>query len=125
MPLNLTKILVAHAGGLPGNATVAMREIREKLLRCGAHAINNLLGRSEISPAELDEIIQEVENRERCVDDTILWDKFADSSIENHFRRTCHYISLCGKAGILFSKKKYLCRLKKDNEMALRRQSHN
>ena len=54
-----------------------------------------------------DEIIQDFENKERCVDDTILWDKFGDNSIENNFWRTCHYVSRCGKAGILFSEKKF------------------
>ena len=57
-----------------------------------------------------DEIIQDVANKERCVDDTCLWDKFGDNkeqSIKEHFFRTCQYISLCGKAGIIFSKKKF------------------
>ena len=54
-----------------------------------------------------DEIIQGVENKERCVDDSILWDKFGAKSIEKHFLRACQYLSLCGKAGVLFSKKKF------------------
>ena len=54
-----------------------------------------------------DEIIQEVEDKERCVDDTILWDRFAESSISKHFERVCQYLTLCGRAGILFSEKKF------------------
>ena len=57
-----------------------------------------------------DEIIQDIADKERCVDDTCLWDRFGDNkekSISEHFFRTCQYISLCGKAGIIFSKKKF------------------
>ena len=36
-----------------------------------------------------DDIIQEVEDKERCMDDTILWDRFAESSISKHFKRVC------------------------------------
>ena len=54
-----------------------------------------------------DEIIQDVVNKERCVDDTVLWDNLGERSIEKHFMRTCQYLSRCGKAGILFSSKKF------------------
>ena len=47
------------------------------------------------------------------MDDAILWDKFGENSIENHFWRTVQYVSRCGKAAILFSKKKFqLCQKK-------------
>ena len=57
-----------------------------------------------------DKIIQDIADKERCVDDTCLWDRFGDNkekSISKHFFRTCQYILLCGKAGIIFSKKKF------------------
>ena len=58
-----------------------------------------------------DDIIQDVEDKERCVDDSILWDEFEDGKedekIEKHFWRVCRYLSLCGKAGIIFSEKKF------------------
>ena len=53
--------------------------------------------------ARYDEITKDVDNLERCVDDTALW----DNTIEGNFLRTCSYLSLCGGAGILFSKKKF------------------
>ena len=48
-----------------------------------------------------------MEDKECCVDDTVMWDKFGDRSIEKHFMRACQYLSRCGKAGILFSEKKF------------------
>ena len=53
--------------------------------------------------ARYDEITKDVDNLERCVDDTALW----DNTIEGNFLRTCSYLSLCAGAGILFSKKKF------------------
>ena len=53
--------------------------------------------------ARYDEITKDVDQLERCVDDAALW----DNTIEGIFFRTCNYLTLCARAGILFSKKKF------------------
>ena len=54
-----------------------------------------------------DKIIKDFENIERFVDDAILWDKFGENVIKSNFWRKCQYVSRCGKAGKLFSEKKF------------------
>ena len=50
-----------------------------------------------------DKIITDVENKTKCVDDTVLW---ADS-IKESFHQTCNFLSLCSKNGIVFNQKKF------------------
>ena len=50
-----------------------------------------------------DFVTRDVEDSERCVDDTCLYDE----TIEGNFFATCKYLSLCGSAGIVFSAKKF------------------
>ena len=50
-----------------------------------------------------DEITREFKDYKRCVDDTILW----AGDIESNFRRTCEYLTLCSKHGIIFNEEKF------------------
>ena len=49
-----------------------------------------------------DEITKGLENQTRCIDDTALW----DNTTEGCFHRTCEFLTRCGKAGIIFNKRK-------------------
>ena len=46
-----------------------------------------------------DKIIAGVENKTKCVDDTLLW----SNSIEDCFYKTCRFLSLCSANGIVFN----------------------
>ena len=50
-----------------------------------------------------DKIVAEIQNMKKCVDDTILW----ENSLEQIFFKTCAYLTLCSKKGIIFNKKKF------------------
>jgi transposase InsO family protein len=53
--------------------------------------------------ARYDEIVKDVTNYKKCIDDTCLWDE----SLEGVFYRTCRYLTLCSRAGIIFNRKKF------------------
>ena len=50
-----------------------------------------------------DEITRDFPDYKRCVDDTCLW----HGTIEGNFRRTCEYLTLCSKNGIVFNLEKF------------------
>ena len=50
-----------------------------------------------------DRIISEVEDKTKCVDDTILW----KNSISDSFFHTCQYLTICSRNGIVFNKEKF------------------
>ena len=50
-----------------------------------------------------DRIISEVQDKTKCVDDTILW----KSNIRDIFFHTCQYLTLCSRNGIVFNQKKF------------------
>lgn len=49
-----------------------------------------------------DEITRDFPDYKRCVDDTCLWSQL----IEGNFNRTCKYLTLCAKNGIIFNLEK-------------------
>ena len=53
--------------------------------------------------ARYDEIVKDFPDFTKCIDDTLLW---ADT-LEDVFFRTCQYLTLCSRAGIIFNKKKF------------------
>ena len=60
-----------------------------------------------------DRIIAEVEDKTKCVDDTILW----KPSIKESFLHTCNYLTLCSRNGIVFNKEKF-CFAREEVEFA-------
>ena len=60
-----------------------------------------------------DRIIAEVEDKTKCVDDTILW----KSNIREIFFHTCQYLTLCSRNGIVFNQKKF-CFAREEAEFA-------
>ena len=50
-----------------------------------------------------DRIIADVQNKTKCVDDTVLWAK----NVEDCFHRTCQFLTLCSRNGIIFNKEKF------------------
>ena len=58
----------------------------------------------DVYTARYDEVIKDVENCKRCVDDTILF----ENSIEENFFKTCEYVHLVGSHGIILNKE-YSC----------------
>ena len=50
-----------------------------------------------------DTIIMDVQNKVKCVDDTLLWSK----SIAESFEQAAHYLDLCGRNGIILNPKKF------------------
>ena len=53
--------------------------------------------------ARYDEIVKDFQDYTKCIVDTCLW---ADN-MEDIFFRTCKYLTLCSRAGIIFNKKKF------------------
>ena len=53
--------------------------------------------------ARFDKIVAEVEDHNKCVDDTCMW----TDSLEENFLETCHFLTLYSNAGIIFNKKKF------------------
>lgn len=50
-----------------------------------------------------DEIIEDIPNKTKCVDDTLLW----ASNIEENFFQTCEFLKRCGDNGITLNPKKF------------------
>ena len=50
-----------------------------------------------------DAIISDFENKVKCVDDTLMWEK----GVEEAFHQTCRWLDLCGKNGITLNPKKF------------------
>ena len=50
-----------------------------------------------------DRIVADFKDMKKCVDDTILW----GDTLEETFNKTCAYLTLCSKNGIIFNKKKF------------------
>ena len=44
-----------------------------------------------------------MQNKTKCVDDTVLWAK----NVEDCFHRTCQFLTLCSRNGIIFNKEKF------------------
>ena len=54
-----------------------------------------------------DEIIKDIPDKVKCIDDVLLW----DTTIEKAFFRTWHYLTLCANKGIVISRDKFkFCR---------------
>ena len=50
-----------------------------------------------------DEIIADLPNKKKCVDDTIMW----ANSIEESFFQTCKFLDRCGRNGIVLNPRKF------------------
>ena len=57
------------------------------------------LGASDAYTERFDKIISLVENKTKCVDDSLLW----SSSVEECFYQTCRFLSLCSANGVVFN----------------------
>ena len=53
--------------------------------------------------ARYDEITKDFNQMEKCVDDTLLWDR----TLEENFKRTCEYLTHCNARGITFNEDKF------------------
>ena len=54
-----------------------------------------------------DDITEGIENKTRCVDDSLLW----EDTVEGSFWSTVRYIDLCARGGVVFNPKKFVfCR---------------
>ena len=51
----------------------------------------------------MDLIVDDIDDYEHCVDDSILW----DDNIEDNFKRVCSFIAKCSKAGCVFNPSKF------------------
>ena len=51
----------------------------------------------------MDRLLEHVERKRRCIDDTLLF----DNTIEEAFFRACEFLDLCGKNGVVLSPKKF------------------
>ena len=50
-----------------------------------------------------DEIVKDFQDYKKCIDDTCLWAQ----TPEQIFYKTCQYLTLCSRAGIIFNRKKF------------------
>ena len=50
-----------------------------------------------------DEIVSDIPNKTKCVDDTLLW----SDSIEDSFSQACHWLNICGHNGITLNPEKF------------------
>ena len=53
--------------------------------------------------ARYDAITEGFSQMEKCVDDTLLWDR----TLEGNFKRTCEYLTYCSSRGITFNEEKF------------------
>ena len=51
----------------------------------------------------MDRLLEDVERKRRCIDDTLLF----DNTIEEAFNRACEFLDLCGKNGVILNPKKF------------------
>ena len=50
-----------------------------------------------------DEIVSDVQNKSKCIDDTILW----SNSIEESFHQAANWLDICGRNGIILNPEKF------------------
>ena len=66
-------------------------------------ALQGFLASGDAYTRRYDEIIASINNKTKCVDDTLLW----QNNLENAFHQACEYLSLCGESGITLNPKKF------------------
>lgn len=63
------------------------------------------LARTDAYTSRYDEIIKDIPNKVKCVDDTLLYDQ----EIESAFYHTWNYLKLCSEKSLKFNKEKFQC----------------
>ena len=66
-------------------------------------SVQGFLASGDAYTRKFDEIIAHVENKTKCVDDTLLWEK----DIEKAFFQACDFVTLCGDNGITLNPSKF------------------
>ena len=83
------------------------RHLTTFLTPWGRYRYKNLpqgfLAAGDAYTARYDEITKDFKQMEKCVDDTLLWDR----TLEENFKRTCEYLTHCNARGITFNEEKF------------------
>lgn len=66
-------------------------------------ALQGFMASGDAYTRRFDEIIAHVQNKTKCVDDTLLWEE----DMEKAFIQTCEFLSLCGQNGITLNPHKF------------------
>ena len=66
-------------------------------------ALQGFLASGDAYTRRFDELIAKVQNKTKCVDDTLLWEE----NIEKSFYQTCEFLTLCGNEGIILNPLKF------------------
>ena len=66
-------------------------------------ALQGFLASGDAYTRRFDEIISNVKNKTKCIDDVLLWEE----DIEKAFFQTCDFLTLCGENGIILNPAKF------------------
>ena len=66
-------------------------------------ATQGFLASGDAYTRRFDEIIAHINNKTKCVDDTLLWEE----DLEKAFFQTCEFLSVCGENGITLNPRKF------------------
>ena len=66
-------------------------------------ALQGFLASGDGYTRRFDEIIAQVKNKTKCVDDTLIWEE----NIEKSFYQACEFLTLCGNNGIILNPNKF------------------
>ena len=72
---------------------------RYRYIRCP----QGFIASGDAYTSRYDSIIENVDNKVKCVDDSLLWSKTTEES----FTQTAQYLELCGRNGIILNPKKF------------------